>query len=126
MPKRSNGFDKDPERARRAAIKANKNRGTFGRRMREWFKGNAHEFLSQSEAGKKLLDRIGAPKDATVEDVFRLGMLMHGVKGDMRAFNIAMDRAFGKPSQKIKAEHTGSVEVRRIEYQFGEDPKNKD
>ena len=94
MPARSNGFDKDPERARRAAKKSKRGKS---------FKTVCREFL-ESQVPAKLLKQYRPDghklSDKTYNALITAVQTHEALKGDRGAARFIAEMAYGKPDQK--------------------------
>lgn len=122
MPQRSNGFEKNIERAREAGRKGGKApRMSFGAATREWL---------QSPVGPKEIKRLklfekktGFPARAdTLEDYLREILFYMAAKGSVSAIREIWDRAYGKPvsMDKMKSQEDAPTRFTTIVQVIGD------
>lgn len=92
------------------AIEAGKKskRRSFDKKMRDWLESPAAKAVLGSKDGKELLTSLGV-EECTVEDLFRYALLIHGVKGNIKAIQESLDRAYGKARQTI--DHRAEITI---------------
>lgn len=104
-PENLTPFTKDDNRAVEGGKKSR--RKSLDKRMREWLESPAVDAVMKSKGAKELLSKLGVTSGST-EDAFRFALFVEGMKGNVKAIQECLDRAYGKAKQTIdhKAEVT--------------------